>query len=98
VDDKPALGVKVSAKGRKDVTLYFDKATGLLVRYDHTVRAEGTGQEVTEENYPAGYKDVQGTRQAMKFTTKRDGKLHVEGEVTDLQLHETLDDGVFAKP
>jgi hypothetical protein len=98
VGGRKAVGVRVSAEGRRDVTLYFDAATGLLAKYEHRVKDEGTGQEVTEENYPSGYKAVQGTNQAMKFVTKRDGKLHVEGEVTDYQLSETLDDATFAKP
>jgi len=34
----------------------------------------------------------------MKFVVKRDGKLFVEGEATDYQLAEKLEDSVFAKP
>jgi hypothetical protein len=98
VGEKKAVGVRVSAKDRRDVTLFFDTETNLLVKYEHRVKDEGTGQEVTEENFPTEYKDVQGTKQAMKFTAKRDGKLHIEGEVTDLQLAEKLDPKVFAKP
>jgi hypothetical protein len=98
VGGKPALGVKVSAKDRRDVTLYFDKGTGLLVMYESRVKDEGSGQEVTEETFPSDYKEVQGTKQAVKFTTKRDGKLYMEGEATDHQLAEKLDAGVFAKP
>ncbi len=98
VADKPALGVKVSSKGRRDVTLYFDKQTGMLVKYESRVKDEGSGQEVTEESFPSGYKDVQGTKQATKFTTKRDGKLYVEGDITDYQLADKLGAEVFAKP
>jgi len=98
VKEKPALGVKVSAKGRRDVMLYFDKQTGMLVKYESHVKDEGTGQEVTEEAFVSAYKEVQGTKQAMKFTTKRDGKLYVEGEVTDYQLVDKLGADVFAKP
>ncbi|MBN9521230.1 hypothetical protein J0H58_22370 [bacterium] len=98
VDDKAALGVKVSAKGRRDVTLYFDKETGLLARYDSTVKDEGSGREVAEETTPGEYKDVQGTKQAAKFVVRRDGKLHMEGEATSHTLSEALDAGGFARP
>ncbi len=98
VNDKAALGVKVSAKGRRDVTLYFDKETGLLARYDSTVKDEGSGREVTEETTPSDYKDVQGTKQAVKFVVKRDGKLYMEGEATSHTLSESLDAGTFARP
>ena len=98
VGDKKALGVRVSAKGRRDVTLFIDKGTHMLVKYEHRVKDEATGQEVTEENFPTDYKEIRGTKQAMKFVTKRDGKLYVEGTVTDFQLSEKLDEATFAKP
>jgi hypothetical protein len=98
VNDKPALGVKVSAKGHRDVTLYFDKESGLLVKSEHLVKDEGSGQEVAEETLYSEYKEVQGTKQAMKFTVNRDGKLYVQGESTEIHLSEKLDDNAFAKP
>jgi hypothetical protein len=98
INDKPALGVKVSSKGHRDVDLYFDKESGLLVKSETQVKLEGSDQEVTEESFPSEYKDVQGTKQAMKFTVKRAGKLYVEGEATEIELAEKLDASVFAKP
>ena len=98
IDKRPALGVKVSSKGHRDIDLYFDKETGLLVKTETRVKDDGSGQEVMEESFPSDYKDVQGTKQAMKFTVKRDGKLFVEGEATELTLSEKLDASVFAKP
>lgn len=98
VNDRPALGVKVTRKGHRDIDLFFDKETGLLVKTETRVKDEGSGQEVTEENYPDGYKEVEGVKMPMKFTVKRDGKLWVDGEATDYQLAEKLDAGVFAKP
>ena len=97
VDQRPAAGVKVSRVGRRDVNLYFDKATGLLVKIEARVK-DDDGQEVTEETFLSDYRDVQGTKQAMKTTVKRDGKPYLESEVTECRLAEKLDDGVFAKP
>src|SRR5438067_511056 len=37
VDDRPAVGVRVSAKDRRDVNLYFDKDTNLLVKSEMRV-------------------------------------------------------------
>ncbi|HYH67981.1 MAG TPA: hypothetical protein VD866_25010 [Urbifossiella sp.] len=98
VNDKAALGVKVSAKGRRDVTLYFDKTTGMLTRFDQTVNDEGSGREVAQETYQSDYKDVQGTKQPYKFVVKRDGKLYLEGEASEITLTETLDANLFVKP
>jgi outer membrane lipoprotein-sorting protein len=98
VEKRTALGVKVSSKGHRDVDLYFDKETGMLVKSETRVKDDMSGQEVTEESFPGDYKDVQGTKQPMKFTVKRNGKLHVEGEATEIKLSEKLDASLFAKP
>ena len=98
VNDKPALGVKVSSKGHRDIDLYFDKETGMLVKAETRVKDDTSGQEVTEENFPTEYKEVQGVKHAMKFTVKRDGKLFLEGEATECTLSEKLDADLFVKP
>ncbi len=98
IDKRPALGIKVSHKDRRDVSLYFDKETHLLVKIESRVKDDDTGAEVTEESFPSDYRDVQGTKQAMKFTIKRDGKLYMEGELSNIKLLEKVDDATFAKP
>src|SRR5207244_2885073 len=35
VNDRPAAGVRVSKAGHRDVSLYFDKTTGLLAKVEH---------------------------------------------------------------
>jgi hypothetical protein len=97
IDRRPALGVTVSLKDRRDVVLYFDKESNLLVKTETRVM-DDNGQEVTEETFLSDYKEIQGTRQAMKVTMKRDGNLYLEAEVTDCQLAERLDDSVCARP
>jgi len=98
VNDKPALGVKVSSKGRRDVDLYFDKETSMLVKVETRVKDDSSGQEVTEENFPSEYKDVQGVKQAMKFTVKRDGKPFLDGEATEYTLADKFPADTFVKP
>jgi hypothetical protein len=98
VDGRAAAGVKVSHKGRRDVDLYFDKETGLLVKSETRVKDEGSGQEVTEETVYSDYKEVQGTRQAMKFTAKRDGKAYIDGEAISYELAEKPAASAFDKP
>src|SRR5207248_11447730 len=75
VEKRPALGVKVSSKGHRDVDLYFDKESGLLVKTETRLKDEG-GQEVMAETFLRDYKDVEGTKHAMKFAVHRDGKLY----------------------
>ncbi|MBM3979199.1 MAG: hypothetical protein FJ304_02725 [Planctomycetes bacterium] len=98
VDGKVALGVKVSSKGHRDIDLYFDKVSGLLVKSETRVKDDTSGQEVNEEGFPGDYKDVQGTKQPNQFTVKRDGKLFIEGVASKVELFEKVDDSTFAKP
>jgi hypothetical protein len=97
IDKKPAVGVRVSRKGHTDVNLYFDKKTNLLVKTESRIKDENE-QEMTEETFSSDYKEVQGTKQAMKFVIKHDGKLHLDGKMTELELVEKQEDSVFAKP
>jgi hypothetical protein len=97
IEKKPALGVKVTNKNHRDVDLYFDKTTYLLVKSETRVKDEG-GKEVTEETFYSEYKEVQGTKQPMKFLVHRDGKVYLEADATEYTLTDKLDDSVFAKP
>src|SRR5262245_20015240 len=45
---KPGTGVRVKSKGHRDVKLYFDSATSLLVRREHQVRDPAGGEEITQ--------------------------------------------------
>jgi hypothetical protein len=98
VGEKTTLGVRVTRNGKRDLTLYFDKTSHLLIRYESMVKDDMTGQEVLESTTSSDFKDVKGTKQANKFSTQRDGKPFMNGEVTEIQLLETLDESVFVKP
>lgn len=97
VEDKPALGVRVSHAGRRDVNLFFDKATHLLVKSEARVKDEETGKEMTEETFMSGY-DGKNVQSALKLKINRDGKLYLEAELSDVKLEDKLDDSVFARP
>jgi hypothetical protein len=97
IEKKPALGVKVTSKDHRVVDLFFDKATGHLVKSETRVKDDG-GQEVNEETFFGEYKAMDGLNVSMKFTVKRDGKLYLEGELTEVQFADKQDDSVFGKP
>jgi hypothetical protein len=97
VDAQPAIGVRVSREGHRDVTLYFDKKTHLLVKTEARVK-EDNGMEVTEETFYSDYKGDGGGKQPYKLVIKHDGKLHVESEITEYKALEQAEDGTFDKP
>ena len=98
VEKRPAVGVRVTRKGQRDINLYFDKESALLVKSESLVREEETGKEVQQEEFFSNYKEIDGVKHAMKGVVKREGKLFVEGETTELTPSDKLDDGLFGKP
>ena len=99
VDDRTALGVKVTHEGHRDVELFFDKQTGLLMKSQHIVKADELGgKEVTQATLYQNYKEVDGEQIAMKMTLHRDGKKFVVAEMSEVKLAEKVDDSLFDKP
>jgi outer membrane lipoprotein-sorting protein len=99
VNDKPAVGIRVSRKGFRDVNLFFDKDKGLLVKVETIVKDQMTGgKEQTQEETLSDFKEVNGITHPMKLAINRDGKKYVDGEITEIEFKEKLDDAVFAKP
>ncbi len=98
VDDKPTVGVKVSHKGRRDITLHFDKETGLLAKVDQTVKEEGTGANVKQETFIKDYGTFGKIKAASKIIVKRDGKTYVDGEMSDYKESDSLPEKLFEKP
>jgi hypothetical protein len=96
VADRPAVGIQVSRNGHRDVLLYFDKEQGYLVKMQARVKA--MGREVVDETIYSDYQNSDGIRNARKTTTKRDGKLFLECEITEFKAVEEIPDSTFAKP
>jgi hypothetical protein len=95
VHDRPAVGIKVKAKGHKDVSLYFDKADGWLVKTVNPSFDEMANKELTQEKLFSDYKDFGGIKHATKLVAYRDGTKVIEGELTETEDLEQLDDKVF---
>jgi hypothetical protein len=98
VKGKSAVGVRISKEGKKDVTLYFDKGTGLIAKVELRKRDLATGQEVTEERFITEYQEIADRKVARKVEVHRDGSPLMEAEVTEVQVLEKLDAGEFGQP
>lgn len=99
VEDKPAVGVRVTSKGKKDVNLYFYKDSGLLAKVEFRGVEPGTEKEITEERIFVEYQKEKKDGQAVPKTVlvKHDGKDFLKAEMVEVTFHETLDDSEFAK-
>jgi hypothetical protein len=98
VEGKAAVGVLVKSKGHKDISLFFNKETGLLAKVEHRTTEEGTDKEVTEERIITEYKKTEdGLQMVKKLIIKHDGEKFLEAEVTEAKPLEKLEDSEFKK-
>lgn len=96
VGDRPALGVSVTTKGDKQVSLFFDKENGLPVKSQVTV-PERNGQDKTFEFLYRDYKDQNGVKQPTRISTTID-RADVSLELSDLRTLEKVEANLFAAP
>jgi len=98
VEGKKVVGVLVSKKGQKDVSVFFDKETGLIAKLEYRGVEPGTDNEVNEERIVKEYeKNKEGIPLAKKIIVKHDGKTFLEAEVLEIKHFEKLDDSEFKK-
>jgi len=98
VNDKPAVGFRASKKGQKDVTIYIDKKSHLMVKIDRRTVDPMSGQEVSEERIITEYQRVDGLPQPKRVVMNRDDKKFIEAEVLEMKFFEKLDDSNFTVP
>jgi hypothetical protein len=95
VGGKPAVGVKVSSKDHRDVTLYFDRDSSLLVKAERSV-LNAAGKEVKQEQVFADYKAFDGVMHPLRTVVTRDGQKLMESETVDFKPLEKADPREFA--
>ena len=88
VGGKPAVGVRVSSKDHRDISLYFDKATGLLLKKTLRRKEPGVPAEFTEETLYEDYKNVSGLMFPFHVSETRDGKPFWELILADAEVVE----------
>jgi hypothetical protein len=96
VNDKDTFGVKVSCAGHYDVKLYFGKEKALLLKMERSTKENGI--EHREEKLYEEYRNISGVMVPFKITIKRDDRLYLTMEMTEVNLLEKLPDSTFAKP
>ncbi len=98
VDGQPTVGIKISREGHRDVELYFDKSTGLLLKRKQAVLDPASGMEIAQEVIFSNYEDVDGVKHWKKIVAYRGGKKLLEGDVTEIEFLEEIDEAEFAAP
>jgi outer membrane lipoprotein-sorting protein len=98
INGKPAVSVLVSSKGHPDVTLFFDKKSGLVVKSMSEIWDEFADMDVAQETIFSDYKEKDGRKLFGKLVIKRGGKTFIEEEFSDQKGMEKLDPKLFEKP
>ncbi|MCI0463804.1 MAG: hypothetical protein L0Z62_43270 [Gemmataceae bacterium] len=98
VEGRAAVGVQVTKKGARDVNLWFDKQSHLLVKSEYRALEPTTLQEVNQEKIMSEYKDMKGVKMPTRLVIKNDGNRFIEMEISEFTPVDRHDDSVFAKP
>lgn len=98
VEGQPAVGIVIGGKDRKQMTMFFDRKTGLLVKFVHRTLQPGTANEVEEQRIVQEYgKNKDGIPVPKKIVIKHDDKTFLEAEVVEMTFFESIDESEFKK-
>src|SRR5579875_1467176 len=98
VNDRPAVGICVACPGERDVKLYFDTDTRLLVKVEWRALDKYGQKEVVYEDIFSDYQEIDGVPTATKLLRRSDGKKIVELHFTEVHYPDQLDAAEFADP
>ena len=77
---------------------YFDKKNHLVAKIEMRATDQATKQEVNQEKFIVDYQDKGGLKVAKHIIIHNDGNPFMDIEITEIQVHEKLDDSLFARP
>lgn len=92
VASRPADGVRVARSGRPDVTLWFDRGTGLLAQYT------APSPVGVQDHLLLEYKDFGGVKRPTQRVRYVAGVKTTEERVTEYKALDALDPGLFREP
>lgn len=98
VNGRPAQGIRVSYPDRRDVSLYFDKETNLLVKTETRSRNPFTMAEALQETTYSDFKEMNGMKQPTKIKVLMDGMPFMNAEDLVVKPVDKFDDALFSAP
>jgi len=94
VDDRPAACIKVEAEGHREVRLYFDQETHLLVKREQDVVGDD-GKAVLQSVLFSDFADKRGVKHWTKIRAYRDGKRFITATLKELETDRPASAGEF---
>ncbi|HEX3315810.1 MAG TPA: hypothetical protein VHR72_12995 [Gemmataceae bacterium] len=98
VKENDTFGIRVSKKGQRDISYFFDKKTHLLAKIETRNYDPMTTKEVTQEKIILEYQDKNGFKVGKRVEILKDGDPFMEIEITDVDIRDKLDPSTFAMP
>jgi hypothetical protein len=100
VEGTLSAGILVSGDGVPDVSLYFDKGSGLLVKSEMRIRDKAMGHSVFREIFlpPKGYENIDGLKYPMLSIIYNDYSKSQEIKVKEIKFLETIRESEFLRP
>jgi hypothetical protein len=98
VDGRRAFEIRVSRQGFKNMKLYFDFKTNLLVKMERKGRDPQTGVECTETHLYRSYQKMNGRMVPGAIAMLRNGELAYEMQILDFAELNEIDASEFARP
>ncbi len=94
IEGKAAEGVTVSSEGHKDVKLYFDRQTNLLIAIERP-GFDDQGKPSERLDYFSDYREANGLKFPVRTIIKQNGKRYLDIETTDFKPLEKVDSREF---
>ena len=89
--------VRVQGKGQRELVLYFDRASALLVKSEHKIDGPG-GKDILQEAFYSDFREVGGHVRPGKVLVQRDGQKVMEAELVAAQRVVRIDVLEFRRP
>ncbi len=96
VNGRQARIIRVAPKGKREIKLWFDDETGLLVKTDHPVGLET--KPMLQEEYYGDFREMGAFRRPAKMVTHRAGKKIMEAELVEVRYLDSIPESEFLAP
>ncbi|MGL4552095.1 MAG: hypothetical protein ACRC33_13020 [Gemmataceae bacterium] len=97
VEGRAAHGVGVRRGGQRELKLYFDKVSALMLASEHQLDGPD-GRPVVQQARYAGHRDAGGHVRPGTVTVFRDGKKVMQAELVEARRVERIDPAEFRTP
>ena len=98
VNDVEAVILRISQKDQPDISMFYDKKTGLPLKAETRLKEPNQGTEANFEFFFSDFKEVDGVKHFAKLKFAREGKDVAEVELSDFKVDQKFEASTFEKP